>query len=233
MSLELQNNPFQKEIQDVLQHEIAQRHSYFQLKYFLIGKEPTLQAKMWQCIRELKNRKDSLEALELEIEETKDNLELMDINIHKLGLELNTYEHQEFTKKEIEIKIRQKERQKKAAQCNIKQLEERKKWLEEECRFFLETFKNIEKVEPLKNYDDLESQKQYWGEKLSQKINLKMLSQNQLDTELIETIVALPDDMPIKQQILGTLNLRHINMVRQLKDAMKNEAIEEKVIKEN
>jgi hypothetical protein len=36
----------------------------------------------------------------------------------------------------------------------------------------------------------------------------------------VETIVALPDDMPIKQQAMGTLNLRHANMVHQLKETM-------------
>ena len=53
---------------DLLKNEVVQRHSYFQLKYFLIGKEPTNQAKMWQCLRELKTRRQSLKAISLEIE---------------------------------------------------------------------------------------------------------------------------------------------------------------------
>ena len=56
-----------------------------------------------------------------------------------------------------------------------------------------------------------------------------MLTHNQLDTELVETIVALPDDMAIKKQALGTLELRHTNMVHQLKSTMQHiEMAEEK-----
>ena len=220
----------QNEINKVLKHEIAQRHSYFQLKYFLIGKEPTLQSKMWQCLRELKTRKDSLEAIELEIQETKDKIELLDISIEKMKLD-SIKQSEDLDRRECEIKIRQLERQKKAAESNLSEIADRRKWIEEECIFFFETFKNINKIEELKNFDDFEAQKQYWGEKLTQKLNLKMLTSNQLDSELIETIVALPDDIAIKKQTLNTLNLRHINMVNQLKQTM--QMIEEKEKKEN
>lgn len=215
------------EMDEVLKYEVAQRHSYFQLKYFLIGKEPTIQAKMWQCLREMKARRDSLTSIDLEIEDSKDRLELLDISIEKLRVDQqHASENQDGAKygdlfqREIDLKIRQIERQKKAAEANLLQLADRKKWLEEESRFFLETFKNLYRTEPLKHFDDIEAQKQYWGERLAQKLNLKMLTHNQLDTELIETIVALPDDVPIKKQALGTLNLRHMNMVQQLKDTM-------------
>lgn len=234
------NNRLEIEMQDVLKYEVAQRHSYFQLKYFLIGKEPTLQSKMWQCIRELKTRNENLEAMKLEIEDTKDKLELLDIAIGKLrldqerstvfppwnaenynGLDIpDGAKYGDLYQREIDIKIRQIERQKKAAEANLLQIADRKKWLEEECRFFLETFKNLQKIEPLKHFDDIDAQKQYWGERLAQKLNLKMLTHNQLDTELVETIVALPDDMAVKRQALGTLNLRHANMVHQLKETM-------------
>jgi hypothetical protein len=234
------NKQLRTEMQEVLKHEVAQRHSYFQLKYFLIGKEPTLQSKMWQCIRELKTRQESMDSLELEVDETKDKLELLDISIGKLRLDQeqasvlppwNTENYNgldipdgakygELFQREIDIKIRQIERQKKAAEANLLQLADRKKWLEEECRFFLETFKNLQKIEPLKHFDDIASQKEYWGERLAQKLNLKMLTHNQLDTELVETIVALPEDMPIRKQAMGTLNLRHANMVHQLKETM-------------
>ena len=65
-----------EEMRDLLsQQEISQRHSYFQLKYFLIGKEPTYQSKMWQCLRELRNRVESLDNMSLEIDELKDKIE--------------------------------------------------------------------------------------------------------------------------------------------------------------
>jgi hypothetical protein len=215
------------EMDEFLKYEIIQRHSYFQLKYFLIGKEPTNQSKMWQCLRELKSRKDSLVAIDLETEDTKDKIELLDISIQKLSLkdensgDLNNPKLANLLKKELSIEKRQIERQKKLAENNLVDLLDRKKWIEEECRFFLDSFKNLSKIEPLKHFDDLESQKQYWTERLSRKLNLKMLTQNQLDTELIETIIALPDDMPIKQQTLGTLEIQKKAMIQQFQENMK------------
>ena len=232
------NQDLLSQLDEVAKHEVAQRHSYFQLKYFVIGKEPTLQSKMWQCLRELKSRRDSLEAIDLEIDDTKDKLELLDISIEKMKID-QEFLHQsnsnddmrprcELAQREFVIKVRQAERQRKAVKSSLSQIADRKKWLEEEARFFLETFKNIQKIEPLKHFDDIESQKQYWSERLAQKLNLKMLTHNQLDMELIETIVALPDEMPIKQQTMGTLNLRHSNMVHQLKETMQRIESEKK-----
>lgn len=210
-------------IQELLKKEIPQRHSYFQLKYFVIGNQPTNQSKMWQCLRELKNRYDSLEALDLEVEETKDKIELIDIAIEKMEIDKKqVHSYGILFEKECDIKLRQLNRQKIAAVSNLSQLEEKKKWLEQECLFFVETYKNIEKIEPLKNFDDLDSQLRYWEERLSQKLNIKMLTNNQLDTELVETIVSLPDDTSIKKQIMTTLNIRHKTMLKQFQQTIKN-----------
>lgn len=213
-------------IDAVLIHETPQRHSYFQLKYFNIGKEPTIQSKMWQCIKELKVRRDSLDAIALEIEDSKDKLQLLDISIKKIEIDKIQLEsticpkYGSLSYDEFCIKIKQIHRQKKALDKSISDLQERKKWIEEESLFFLETFQNLLQIEPLKHFDDIDSQTKYWSERLSQKLNLKMLTHNQLDTELVETIISLPDDMPIKQQTLATLKTRHASMIHQLKETM-------------
>ena len=182
---------------------------------------------MWQCLRELKTRYESLESLELEVEETKDKIELLNISCEKFENDKNTpNQHGNLFERECNIKIRQTKRQITAAESNLNQLAEKKKWLEQECQFFLQTFKLLQEVEPLKNFDDLDAQLQYWGERLSQKLNLRMLTNNQLDTELVETIIALPDDMPIKKQTMTTLNIRHETMLRQMQQTIKS--IEEK-----
>jgi hypothetical protein len=206
------------EMNSLLKNEVASRHSYFQLKYFLIGKEPTNQAKMWQCLRELKIRKESLSSLALEVEENKDNIELLENKINKSKLKIQTMD--EFDIKELEITNRKNTRKIQSIKEKLDQLQERKKFLEEECKFFVETFKNIEKIEPLKPFDDFNSQKEYWGEKFSQKLNLKMLTNNQLDSELVESIVALPDDIPIKKQMLTTLNVRHEYLTKTLTETI-------------
>lgn len=206
-----------EEIKELLKNEVAQRHSYFQLKYFLIGKEPTYQSKMWQCLRELKTRHDSLEAIELEREEVKDKIELLDISV----LRSERQAGDELDAREAAIRARQLQRQKRALEKNLVDLDERERWLREECLFFVETFKNIEKIEPLRPFDDLEAQCQYWNERLTTKANLKMLTQNTVDSELVETIISLPDDLPIKKHTLRNLNLKQEQTLRQLEEVAK------------
>jgi hypothetical protein len=218
----MENTNILKQMNEILNYEMAERHSYFQMKYFIVNKEPTTQSKMWQCLREIKSRYESLQALDLEIDESKDNLELIDININKM---IAIYDKKvsmgkpSDSLKISEIKLRKAKRQRVMADKNIETLVKKKKNLEEEANFFVLSFRNLEVVEPLKDYDDLESQKQYWGEKLLQKINLKMLLQSQVDTELIETVLALPDDIPIKGQTVKNLDSMHKKMIQ-----MKNQA---------
>lgn len=209
------------ETAELLKHEVVQRHSFFQLKYFLIGKEPTVQSKMWQCLRELKQRRDSLDAIELEREEVKDKIALIDISMLKLTAAYGEENQPELDRREHEIRIRQSERQKKALVRNLDELDDRERWLNDECLFFVETFKNLEKVEPLRPFDDIEAQSQYWNEKLTQKANIKMLTQNTIDSELVETIVALPNDLPIKKHTLQNLNIKQEQMLQQLREATK------------
>jgi len=213
----MENTNILTQMNEILNYEMAERHSYFQMKYFIVNKEPTTQSKMWQCLREIKSRYESLQALDLEIDESKDNLELIDININKMTAIYDkkvSMGKPSDSLKISEIKLRKAKRQRFMADKNIETLVKKKKNLEEEANFFVLSFRNLEVVEPLKDYDDLESQKQYWGEKLLQKINLKMLLQSQVDTELIETVLALPDDIPIKGQTVKNLDSMHKKMIQ-------------------
>jgi hypothetical protein len=213
----MENTNILTQMNEILNYEMAERHSYFQMKYFIVNKEPTTQSKMWQCLREIKSRYESLQALDLEIDESKDNLELIDININKMTAIYDkkvSMGKPSDSLKISEIKLRKAKRQRVMADKNIETLVKKKKNLEEEANFFVLSFRNLEVVEPLKDYDDLESQKQYWGEKLLQKINLKMLLQSQVDTELIETVLALPDDIPIKGQTVKNLDSMHKKMIQ-------------------
>jgi len=208
-------NELMVEMKEILKNEIAERHSYFQMKYFIINKEPTIQSKMWQCLREIKTRHESLESIMLEIDDGKDNLELIDINIDKLEDTLRKRIGKEDSSselREMEIGIRKMRRKKVLSEKNLEVLTKKMRHLEEEANFFVITFESLNKIEPLRNYDDIDSQKQYWNEKLLQKVNLKMLLHSTVDTEIIETVMALPDDLPIKQQTVKNLELRHGQM---------------------
>ena len=203
------------EMQSILGNEIAERHSYFQMKYFIVNKEPTTQAKMWQCLREIKARYESLEAIDMEIEDSKDNLELIDLDINKLNriFEKKSKDFNVEKLRRFEIHLKKINRKRFIADKNLQILQKKKKYIEEESEFFVVLFKGLEQVEPLKNYDDINVQKEYWGEKLLQKINLKMLMQSHVDTELIETVLSLPDDVPIKMQTIKNLDNRHQQML--------------------
>ena len=138
-----------KEINDVIQkQEINSRHSYFQLKYFLIGKEPTLQSKMWQCLRELKTRNESITNMDLELEELKDKLKILDIGVRRLRRDMETVKIEdkishELYVEECEIKIRQLIRQSKSVENSINDILERKRCVLDESRFFLVTYQNM------------------------------------------------------------------------------------------
>ena len=95
--------------------EIVNRHSFFQLRYFLVGKEPTNQARMWRCIRELEVRQQTIEAINLEMEDINDKKELLQIQITRLERSLAdepifgvTDDPGEWAlvQKELEIKLR-------------------------------------------------------------------------------------------------------------------------------
>lgn len=159
---------------------------------------------MWQCLRELQSRKDNLENLELQIEEEKDNLELQKLSILELKNEENNAD--DIKRKKIEIKIRSLNRSINSIDKNISSLNSKKKNIEEECEFFIKTFQNINKKEPLKHFDDLPSQKEYWDTKLLEKVNLRLIANNNIDADLLETILALPDDTQIKKLILSKIN---------------------------
>lgn len=194
----------EEKLNKILENEIPSRHSYFQLEYFVIGKCETLQAKLWQCLREIKSRKESIDAITLEIEEQKDQLEL-------LVLQAEEHSNTEFvapsTKREKEngIRARQLARKKKSLENSLKELQKRLQYTSEETEFFINMFEEISKVETLKPLDDLQSQKNYWNEKLGQELNMRALLNMPLDLELVKTVLALPEGEPIKTRIKNTL----------------------------
>lgn len=198
-----------KEIEKVLINLPEARHSYYQLKHFVIGKEVTNQARMWQCLRELQARKKTIDSAEMQIEELKDKIELIDIKRAKEELNIEE-EKNEFKKVLIEkeriIFFRSLERQKNSLLITIKELEDTIKFSKQEALFFLKTFQSIEINEPLKDYDDLESQEEYWNEKIAQKIHLKLLMNQGIDTELAETALSLHENALIRQQMEKILN---------------------------
>lgn len=184
----------QQEIDLLLKHEVVTRHTFFQLKHFLIDNQPTLQAQLWQCLTELQVRNNDIKAIKLQIDESNDHKELLDIEIEKIILA-------NMGDKERAIRIRQVNRQKVGLDDTIKSLQQKLKFAEEEAEFFVKYFKTLEEREPLRAKDDLQAQLEYWNLKLKRELELNLLT-GKLDVEVIKTILSLPDDQLVKKETL-------------------------------
>jgi len=189
------------DLDKILNKRVVGRHSYFQLKHFVIGNEPTIQAMLWRCLQELKTRKKSIEAIKMEIEECEDNKELAKLQLEKLT-----------DSAEDLILKRKLSRRVKSMENTMLELKDSLIDKEEESRFFIESFKSLEQKEPLKDFDDLEAQIDYWDTKLSQEVKLKLLLNQPLDSELVKCVAALPDSTQVKQKLLlNTEKVKQLN----------------------
>lgn len=189
----------------VLANEVVERHSLFQLQTFILAKEPTIQSKLHQCLREIKSRKQGLDALELEISDQKDQLELLDINLAEFQELTSKNEMSIYEQKRAAIKMRSFERQCTSIKNHLKELEKKEKDISEELQFFCAAFDQLSRKEKLKPWDDVEVQKEYWTEKLRFEVNTRLLLRQLPDIELMKTIMCLHDDSPIKKGVVEML----------------------------
>lgn len=190
-------------------YTLADRHSYFQLKNYIIGKEHTLHGKMWQCIRELKTRYESIESIKLQIEEINDKLDLLDIKkeIYLTQIKDNSYEVNiaKLKEKEVKIKIKQLARQKTRIEKNGIELAEKMKYIQEEMNYFIHAFEQLRKMGDWKEYDDPKAQELYWNEKLEYELNMRLILGQPVDTELGKTIDALDNNAPVKKKLTSII----------------------------
>jgi hypothetical protein len=195
-----QNNlPTTVELAEViLSNEVVERHSLFQLQCFVLAKEPTIQGKLHQCLREIKSRKMSLDALKLEVEEQEDALELIDLDISDVG-KFNLCD------KRKELKVKSLQRRHRSVEYNLKNLKKKQKDISDEMLFFCSAFDQLNRREKLKPWDDVEVQKEYWNEKLRFEINTRLMLRQLPDVELMRTILCLHDDATIKQATIKML----------------------------
>lgn len=200
----MSNNLFAK-MDEVLKKAPENRHSYYQLKHFIIGKEPTVQAKMWQCLKELQTRKETIDNLIVEIADLHDDVALIDVEIEKENVTKSKTFKDKYTKelavKEMDIRIRKLKRSADRINRNITKLGEKLEFSIQEARFFLQAFEALEKVEPLKDYDDHDAQKELWEARIAEEINLRILLKQGLTTDLVKTALTLPEDSVVKVEV--------------------------------
>ena len=195
----------EKELNEILEkHKILPKHTDFQIENFMIGKEFTLAGRVWQCVRELSTRQEALLNINLEIEETNDNLQLQEIKYEKLKLKSifnKKNDIQALNQKQKEIFLRKKERQIRVIKQKQVSLDERKKSIVAESSKILELFKKYNPENKIIDIEDKKTQLDYWNEKLDQELGLTSVLGHPLSMELVRSVLALPNEAPVKMQM--------------------------------
>lgn len=204
MSTELLNK-VQKIVNQV---NMPDRHTFFQIEKFIIGKEPTAQAQLWAIVRELQARLDTVEQFQKDLKDAEDNLELFDIRIERLNRaireeSIKNESNVDLNIKEFEINIRKLQREKEILILSARKLNNKLKNVLEEVNYLVGGYEkivaNYGEIKPL---DDEQAQKEMWNEKLLEEFNLRIILQRPLDPEFVKTVLCLHDDAPVKKQVI-------------------------------
>lgn len=184
------------------------RHTFFQIEKFIIGKEPTAQSQLWAIIRELQARVETINQFEKDLKDAEDNLELFDIKIERLDRAIR----EESTKnesnadlniKEFEINIRKLQRDKEALIISAQKVSKKLKNILEEVNYLIGGYEKIvTNYGGIKPLDDEQSQKEMWNEKLLEEFNLRLVLQRPFDPDFVRTVLCLHDDAPVKKQMV-------------------------------
>lgn len=193
--------------------EIPDRSTFFQLKNFVVGKEPTIHGQIWATARNLQDRRQSLEMLELQIADGEDALALLDIQAQRLDTQLTI---DALAKQEQEIEKRRLQRQKDSVVKNNDKLKLKMKYLLEEVGYFVQAFETLTAAAGgFKSFDDPEALRNFWNEKLTEELNLCLLLKRPVNTELVQVIMSLEDEMPIKKQMVQILQKVQSEMIEE------------------
>lgn len=220
--------------------ELPERHTFFQLEKFLIGKEPTGQAQLWQIVRELRARQETVDSYRKQLEECEDELELFDIRIERLDrtirdlskvdIEPVQLEYPDLRIKECEVNIRKLQREKQQLVQSAQKVQQKLKNVMEEMAFLTHGYDRISAVVgKMKPLDDEQAQREYWNEKLLEEFNLRVMFNRPLDPEFVKTVLSLEDGSPVKNHVIGLVNKIQHKMLENGKKELASEAERPKV----
>lgn len=181
---------------------VCGRHTFFQLKHFVLGKELTTQAKLQKCLREVDARKRSLKSMFFGLEDAVDELELLGIKAEVLEKK----KHKDaLDRRQAEIQKRRLGRKREMLLDSIEEMRQKIREAEEETEFFIRAFEQLEQIEPLRRYDDPESNSEFWNENFMQDLRLKLMLGHPVDTELVRCILAMDEKSPVRLEMVGIL----------------------------
>lgn len=183
-------------------NQISHRHTFYQLKHFVLGKEVTTQSKLQKCLREMDARRSASKSMAVGIEESEDDLKILGLKMQELDKKKTKSElHREYKT----IQKRKLVRKQEALAETIQEMRKKLSETEEEMSFFLEAFRQLEQIEPLRRHDDPEANAQFWTENFAQELQLRMLLQKPLDLELVKCILSMHKESPTRKEMIGIL----------------------------
>ena len=155
------------------------------------------------------------------MDDLRDDLELSEIDTARMRLHPPeskdcSEEDMKLSQRQYEIQLNKRLRHKKSIERNINTMNARLKDAQEEATFFLRSYKILEQFEPLKPFDDFDSQAAFWNEKFSEEVNLRGLLGQPVNFELAKSILSLNNNAPIKKQIVNTLECKQKAIIAQL-----------------
>lgn len=186
----------------IRQSRVSGRHTFYQLKHFVLGKEITTQAKMWKCIRELEARLGSFKSMENAILEAEDDIRTLEIRVEILEKKkTKSVLHSEYK----QIRRRKLERRIATLKDSVEEMRRRLSETSEEMNFFFGAYSQMEAIEPLRSHDDPEANATYWDQNFAQELQLRLMLQRPLDLELVKCILALHEGSPTRRDMVGML----------------------------
>ena len=198
--------------------------SFFQLQYFLVGKEPTVQAKLERCKTELFSRKCDMEGTMNELEECYDLIRLQELQKSDFqGADVELNESQEIYIRQIDRKILSLKDRAGRLASNLRAKEE-------ESNFLIGLYERLCEAEEPKDWNSLEVQAEYHNARLSKELEARLLLGVTPDAEMFKTIMALPDGMPAKtatQQLVELTKKRLKDTKQEAQQIEKKERAEE------
>jgi len=190
------------------------KHTDFQLRSIING-QYTDHGKMWQCVREISARMESLDAMNLQIEQSKDDIRLLRIEIgkYKLGIKMpqgtGNVEHNEFYREEKRIKIRSTKRKIQSVRTSIENLKKRQSETIQEIDYLSQFLDNLLKKKDWKDLEDNDAQWEYWNARYSNELHVRLLLGLPIDTELAKSILIQENNMSAKSELLRFIGTRN------------------------
>jgi hypothetical protein len=198
----------------------AGKHTEFQLRSIING-QYTDHGKMWQCVREINARMESIDAMNLQMEQSKDDIRLLKIEIerYKLGIVEPLRPHsysatgseliQKLATKEYKLKIRGIKRKIQSVRTSIETLKQRQSEAIQEIDYLSQLLDNLLKKKDWKGLEDNDAQWEYWNARYTNELHVRLLLGSPIDTELAKSILIQENDMSAKNELLRFINARN------------------------